>query len=391
MANAVNSGSQVGYCGNVHPAVTVDQLIANVHRHTVAVKALLNTDGAMPFGIWVSASALRELQSLKHIERLAKELNDAGLIPFTVNGFPFGDFHQSVVKQSVYLPDWTDRSRLDYTLDLANLHHRLLPPDSVSTISTLPLGWPRQRNDPQGTTSVEFMQRCAENLTTCAIELKRRFEQTGRKHLVCIEPEPGCILDCCGDVVDFFDRYFSPRDADTVRNHIGICHDICHSAVMFESQSEAIAAYTQAEIQVGKIQVSSAVEVNFFDVERSEIEEALRKLRALNEPKYLHQTSIEHEDGSRDFYTDLSDALASNPGEGIWRVHFHVPIFLERETTQSCISQCLDAIKANNLEVYHFEIETYAWPVLPDGIFTGSLNEGIAKEIRWFEKLTAGK
>jgi len=382
---------QIGYCGNVHPAVSVDQLIENLQQHTVAVKRLLGTNQPLPFGIWTSATALEQLQSSQSLQRLKDTLTQNQLIPFTVNGFPYGDFHQSVVKRSVYSPNWTSPKRLEYTLQLADLHHELLPPGAVSTISTLPLGWPADDWTKKGSMPDEYYERCAENLAACATELDQRFQQTGRRHLICIEPEPGCVLDCCGDIVQFFERFLFPIDQSLIQNHIGVCHDVCHSAVIFESQREAISAYSDAGIQVGKVQVSSAVEVDFDKLDTEGKMEARKQLNNFTEPKYLHQTSVQHKDGHRDFFFDLPNALAADIDTGVWRVHFHVPIFYNGSdvigTTQHCIGECLDAIDKHEVAVNHFEVETYAWPVLPKGIFSGSLNEGIAKEIRWIENL----
>lgn len=380
----------IGYCGNVHSAVSVDQLIENLEQHTALVSKLLAMDEPMPFGIWASAKALEQLQDAQSLLRLKNVLNQNQLVPFTVNGFPFGDFHQRVVKQSVYSPDWSTSQRLAYTLQLADLHHELLPSAAVSTISTLPLGWPsrqwRDRSPPD-----EYLQRCAENLTTCATELDRRYQQTGRRHVICVEPEPGCVLDCCGDVVKFFERYLFPGSESLVQDHIGVCHDICHSAVMFESQAEAIGAYANAGIQVAKVQVSSAVEVDFDRLDKEVKKEARKQLRLFSEPKYLHQTSVQYADGERAFFVDLPDALAAENDTGMWRVHFHVPIFYEGSqmigTTQTCIGDCLKAMAEHHVDTNHFEVETYAWPVLPEAIFSGSLHEGIAKEIRWFKNL----
>jgi sugar phosphate isomerase/epimerase len=390
-SNTLKKNPEIGYCGNVHPAISVDQLMANLQQHTAEVKRLIGADGRMPFGIWVSATALEQLQSRESLLRLKATLEQNQLVPFTINGFPFGDFHQAVVKRSVYLPDWTSSQRLDYTLRLADLHHELLPPDAVSTISTLPLGWPADEWADKASPPEGFFKRCAENLITCARELDRRYQQTGRRHIVCIEPEPGCVLDCCGDVVNFFERYLFSSNQTVVRKHIGVCHDICHSAVMFESQDEAIAAYANAGIQVGKIQVSSAVEVDFDRLDVAGRKEAREQLSGFNEPKYLHQTSVQDASGKREFFVDLPEALAADINTGVWRVHFHVPIFYQGSgligTTQPCIGQCLEAMRKHNVDAPHFEVETYAWPVLPKGIFAGTLTEGIAEEIRWFKNL----
>ena len=63
-----------------------------------------------------------------------------------------------------------------------------------------------------------------------------------------------------------------------------------------------------------------------------------------------------------------------------------MPIFLDRfgliETTQDQIGQCLRAIKPDD-DVLHFEVETYAWDVLPKELRTDDLAEGIAREILW--------
>jgi uncharacterized protein YhbP (UPF0306 family) len=71
---------------------------------------------------------------------------------------------------------------------------------------------------------------------------------------------------------------------------------------------------------------------------------------------------------------------------GEWRVHFHVPLYLERfglvETTQQTVLECLAAVRRFP-GVSHFEAETYAWSVLPDELQVDELALGIADELRW--------
>ena len=40
------------------------------------------------------------------------DLRDTDTYVFTLNGFPYGAFHATRVKEHVYLPDWRDRRRL---------------------------------------------------------------------------------------------------------------------------------------------------------------------------------------------------------------------------------------------------------------------------------------
>src|SRR5690606_39102934 len=119
-----------------------------------------------------------------------------------------------------------------------------------------------------------------------------------------------------------------------------VCHDVCHSAVMFEPQAEAIDAYRRAGITVGKVQVSSAVRAPEMTPEARE------QLSRFDEPRYLHQTCVRRSpDAEPTFYEDLPQALASEPDGGEWRVHFHVPVYLESfghlETSRADILECL--------------------------------------------------
>lgn len=406
---------QIGYCGNVHPALTVDQVLDNVQSHAATVRRLCYPDQNLPFGIWISKTALDQLRGKDNVRRLSDALQQHHVTPFTINGFPFGDFHQPVVKRTVYQPDWSTDERLKYTLELAELHDQLLPSGQLSTISTLPLGWPRkngvaisysQKSLPlHQKADRDFLTNCASQLRSCALALDELKVRTGRQCMICIEPEPGCVLDTAADVCEFFREYLlSGNDAQTMRTHIGVCHDICHSAVMFEGQSNAIEAYASNGIAVGKVQVSSAVEANFENLTATEKIESLRTLAEFSEPKYLHQTCIKL-DGDTTFFPDLAEAIAAHPNpDGVWRIHFHVPVFASSlggiGTTQTSIAECVQALQSQTGDgpqqkrfvfPQHFEIETYAWNVLPTAHRSRELTDDIAEEISWFKDLVQSR
>ncbi len=67
----------------------------------------------------------------------------------------------------------------------------------------------------------------------------------------------------------------------------------------------------------------------------------------------------------------------------IWRVHFHVPVDIDRlgplGTTRA---ELVRAVAALDRLAYrpHLEVETYTWPVLPTGT-PGDLNAGLAREL----------
>ena len=326
--------SMIGYCTNVHPGVTLDQIKQNLERESLKVKQIVFPDQPMGIGLWLSSTATDQLIDTNERANFRDWLHQRQLVPYTVNAFPAGDFHQKVVKQDVYRPTWAKRSRFEYTRRVATILADLLPAGTQGTISTLPLGWPsmiRRSDDSPG--SKTFLQTCSQNLlklTTVLAEL----EESHDVHLrLCIEPEPGCILDTCDDVVQYFDRYlFHSNQTDSslhrAQRHLGVCHDICHSAVMFEPQAFALDQYVKAGITIGKVQVSSAIEVDFDSLDNSTAVETLIQLAAFVEPRYLHQTSVQVY-GSTFAFADLPLAMHSIGLEkpaGKWRVHFHVPI-----------------------------------------------------------------
>ena len=396
---------KVGYCTNVHAGTSLDAVNQNLLTHSVQVREqLLESDSdqslPLPVGLWLSNQAAMELGQTELL-RWRDWLAETHLLPYTFNGFPYSDFHQPVVKHDVYLPTWAEQSRLDYTVKLAHVLDNILPANELGTISTLPLAWP-QANETAGLTGPletqtdSFLVASAKQLKQLATELDRILQTNGRLIKVGIEPEPGCVLDSADDVVKFFQRYlFDDLDAERVRRHIGVCHDVCHSAVMFESQQTAIDAYRHAGIDICKVQVSSAIE---GVLDGHEDKATWAALQGFAEPKYLHQTNLRATDNkSTEFYEDLHLAIEqhaeSDSFRGQIRVHFHVPIFMQTlgvlNTTQREIAEFLTALRKTPADVQqettmpHFEVETYAWNVMPQQYQQSSLASGIAEEIRW--------
>jgi hypothetical protein len=168
---------------------------------------------------------------------------------------------------------------------------------------------------------------------------------------------------------------------------------------MFEEQDEAISRYRSAGIGIGKVQVSSAMVLPLDRIEPGDRADAIDQIRGFAEDRYLHQTVVRRTlDESPVFYDDLPNALRSIDGAtavcGEWRVHFHVPIYLERfgslETSRPQIQQCLEAVR-DLPELHHFEVETYAWSVLPEALRQSNLADGIAEELKWFHDRCTGE
>ena len=383
---------QIGYCTNVHANANLQRTRENLAEYAVAVKEIFAPNSPMGIGLWLSAQAANELlEDATSVSHFGESLRNQGLVPFTFNGFPYGDFHQRVVKHRVYQPTWADSDRLAYTLNLVKIMDGLLPAGKEGSISTLPIAWP------EPTMTEQHWSAITSNLIELSESLARFESESGRLIHVCLEPEPGCLLQRSQDVIEFFENRLLSQPAaneDHVRRYLRVCHDICHAVVMFESQADVWSAYKSAGISVGKVQVSSAIRVCFDELSDDERRQALAQLASFAEDRYLHQTMVrESLDAEPEFFEDLPLALKSLDGRvperGEWRVHFHVPIYLDSfghlKASRGAVIECLEAAKGAP-EVTHFEVETYAWGVLPDALRTPSLANGIAEEMNWFRK-----
>lgn len=380
---------RMGYCTNVHAGASWQQTRDNLQQHALAVRALVSPNAPMGIGLWLSAKSAQSLVEEDRVAAFAQWLAENQLLPFTMNGFPYGDFHQAEVKYKVYEPTWWQPERLAYTQMLVDILHQLLPQGEEGSISTLPIAWGHPRP------STDDLSAAGRQLKQLAEYLATHEESTGRLIHVCLEPEPGCVFDTTDGAIDFFRTHLlDDADAERVRRYIRICHDVCHSAVMFEPQADVFTKLAAEGIEVGKIQFSAAVMIDFDALQPEERATAWQQLSAFNERRYLHQTSVRETSGETHFHVDLSDALAAHPqaalASGEWRVHFHVPVYLAEFgklcTSQADIVAALSAARKHS-RVAHFEVETYAWNVLPDELQQPSLAQGIAAELRWFGDL----
>jgi hypothetical protein len=265
---------------------------------------------------------------------------------FTVNGFPYGRFHGTRVKESVYRPDWSGRERLDYTVRLASILAALLPDDVSGSISTVPVGYGKAL--PPGAVA---------NLLEASSRLSELAAHTGRAVWLALEPEPDCLLERADEVVAFF-RLLREENGGVPPEFLGVCLDTCHHAVNFERPGDVLAGFERAGIPVPKIQLSAALRV-------AEGAPAKELLEPFAEEVYLHQTRVRTASGLL-HYPDLPAALGAAPS-GEWRTHFHVPLNARYAGGLTTTADLLDRdfLAAAATPGRHLEIETYTFDRLP--------------------------
>ncbi len=386
----------LGYCTNVHPGRTLDEVKSQLERHAVAVKRQVCPGEPLGVGLWFSADVANELDPAVvgngPAWDLKRWLEGRGLACFTLNGFPYGHFHGDVVKHAVYAPNWTDPQRRDYTLALIRILDALLPAGKAGSISTLPIGWT------DTITNLDDPDAWIDPLLDVVDALAQLEAETGRLIHLNLEPEPGCYVE---DTITLdtaiHDLEVASDRHDDLRRYLRVCLDVCHAAVMFEPADHLLKWCRRTGYRVGKVQLSSAVRIRFEERERNDdlLQQRWEELERLAEPRYLHQTTWGHPSRHRRhaFFGDLREAIdahedLTHPDE--WRVHFHVPIHLESldllGTTQGEIIKLLRAIRPSD-GIEHFEVETYAWDVLPEEHRPAELADGIAAELQWVRSL----
>jgi hypothetical protein len=387
-------GSHLSYCTNIHPGESWDEIRANLGRHVPEVRRRVCPEAPFGLGLRLSCAAARELCRPGAMAEFAEFLRRESLYVFTINGFPYGPFHGRRVKEGVYLPDWRDEERLEYTNLLADLLAQWVPPGiaSAGSISTVPGAF---RSAAPGAADAA---RIAELLVRHAAHLVDVERRTGRRIVLALEPEPCCMLETIAEAVVFFREHLhSPAAAGrlatltgldhaaaraALRDHLGVCLDLCHAAVEFEDPARCLHELEQAGIAVAKIQVTAGLRLPRVTAESA------AALRRLEDTVYLHQV-VERSAGGLRRFEDLDAALASEAwrrGDCEWRVHFHVPVFLEAldgfASTQAFVREAL-ALHRQRSRSPHLEVETYTWSVLPEHHRAAPVEAAIARELDW--------
>ena len=361
----------LAYCTNVHPAETLDGVLAQLRDHCEPVRRRLGRD-RLGIGLWLAKDAAHALVTDPSALRgLRTELDRRGLEVVTLNGFPYEGFGAEEVKYRVYKPDWADPERLAHTTDLARVLAGLLPDDvTEGSISTLPLAWRTAYDGERAASAMTALGTLAERLDALA-------ELTGRSIRVGLEPEPGCTVETTADAI-------APLSA-IGHDRIGICVDTCHLATSFEDPHTALDALTEARVPVVKSQLSAALHA-----EHPHLPEVREALAAFDEPRFLHQTRTATAAGLRGT-DDLGEALKGDtlPDASPWRAHFHVPL---HAAPAAPLTSTLPVLKSALTRLVggphpltrHLEVETYTWQALPPELrprARAQLADGIAAEL----------
>ncbi len=378
----LNHGIHLGYCTNIHRGETWEETWQKLEQHTMEVRRrVLPLDKPYGIGLRLGERAAVELSgSASRLLDFQRWLERNNSYVFTINGFPYGAFHGTRVKEQVFKPDWSERERLDYTCLLFDILAKLLPEGMSGSVSTLPGS---HKTFGVGGEEIVSMFR---HLRSCREHIERVSVDTGHDLHLGMEPEPLGLFETTGEAIKFFGLYLDeyPEDRDFLR-YVGINYDTCHLAIEYEDAGESLTRLVDHGMRVSKLHFSNALRLRPNP-------ENLARLAAYQEPVYFHQVIAREGDLPLRRFADLDQALEHAekfPGEvgDEWRVHFHIPLHARPADgfgdTSDHLLGAMDWLARNPGQCQHIEMETYTWEVLPEVMRSASVEDQLVKEYEW--------
>jgi hypothetical protein len=382
-AMKLKHGLHLAYCTNIHRGETWTDTLASLKKFALAVRKKVCPHAPFAIGLRLSHQAAMALSKRKTLLEFRRWLEKNSCYVFTLNGFPYGQFHGARVKEQVYAPDWTSPARLAYTNLLFDLLAQLLPAGIEGSVSTVPGSFK------EFISSREQEMEIRKNIFRCVEHIARISEKSKRRLHLGLEPEPLGLLENSAETISFFEQLRSKHTNDSrLDEHLGVNYDCCHFAIEFEEPQNSITALQNAGINISKIHLSSALKTKAT-------KEAREALKHFAEDVYLHQVIARGADGQLKYFRDLPNALASeDPPSAVrspqleeWRIHFHVPLHAPAappfENTSDHLLGVLDLLAENPKLCSHLEMETYTWEVLPAELKSQGVVEQLASEYDW--------
>lgn len=376
----IKEGIHLAYCTNIHRGEGWKETFQGLKEYSLKVKDKVSNTDPFAIGLRLGYKAAIELseEGSGRLDEFIQWLDVNNCYVFTINGFPYGQFHGARVKEQVYRPDWTSNSRLQYTNLLFNILSKILPDGISGSVSTLPGSFKEfiANEDEQSEMIVN-------NLGRCGHYINQLCEKTGKDLHLGLEPEPLGWFENTPETISFFERFRSVH-GDNFDSVIGVNYDTCHLAIEYEDAIDSLSLFSKNNIRISKFHLSSALKLKPNQV-------AIDTLKAYQEDVYLHQVIGKLNNGRIMRYKDLPDAINDFDPDlndySEWRVHFHIPLHASPggifDDTRDHITDTLKVLAADPEICQHIEMETYTWEVLPKSMQSNNVVEQLSLEYEW--------
>lgn len=376
----LSHGLHLAYCTNIHRGETWPEIHEALRRHVLAVRDRVSPGKPYAIGLRLSDVASRELAQPEALDAFRRWLDAENCYVFTINGFPYGQFHGTRVKEQVFQPDWSTEARVDYTWRLFEILAAILPKGMEGSVSTVPGSHKELIVSPDQPAAIR------QNFWRAVDRIEELSERTGKTLHLGIEPEPLGWIEDTDEALQFFIDMAAERPGQEkkLQRYLGVNYDTCHFAVEYEDAMRSLDCFHAAGIRISKLHLSSALKVK-------PTVDSLAALGAFADDTYFHQTIARRSDGELVRYRDLPEALAhagaAQEMEDEWRIHFHVPLHAAPtpvfDTTADHLRDALDWLAMHPDSCSHLEMETYTWEVMPAALKQRSVVDQLAEEYQW--------
>ena len=376
----IKEGIHLAYCTNIHRGEGWEETFQGLKEYSLKVKDKVSNTDPFAIGLRLGYKAAIELseEGSGRLDEFIQWLDVNNCYVFTINGFPYGQFHGARVKEQVYRPDWTSNSRLEYTNLLFNILSKILPDGISGSVSTLPGSFKEFIAN-----EYEQSEMIVNNLGRCGHYINQLCEKTGKDLHLGLEPEPLGWFENTSETISFFERFRSVH-GDSFDSVVGVNYDTCHLAIEYEDAIDSLSLFSKNNIRISKFHLSSALKLKPNQV-------AIDTLKAYQEDVYLHQVIGKLNNGRIMRYKDLPDAINEFDPDlndySEWRVHFHIPLHASPggifDDTRDHITDTLKVLAADPEICQHIEMETYTWEVLPKSMQSNNVVEQLSLEYEW--------
>ena len=397
----LGAAAHLTYCTNIHPGETWDEVRANLERHLPAGEAR-GSAPTRPFGVGLRLSAVAARDARPSPARWRSSRTSCAaqrLYVFTINGFPYGPFH-GTRGEGGRLPAGLARR------GAARVHEPARRPAGAAAA-----GRRRTRRQHQhgarGLSSAARGHRggrgarspsscCATRPTWCQLERApggASCSRSSRSPAACSRPStrPCAFFRAApafGGGGGAPRRTHRPRRGRRGRRRCGAISASASTSATPRSSSriprQCLRALAAAGIRIAKMQVTAGLRIPRVD-RRDGRRAASARRRRLPAPGGRAQRG--RPAPLRRPRRRARIAAAWRQRDSEWRVHFHVPVFLEAlerlRHHAGVRPRGAGPAPAAQAVSPHLEVETYTWSVLPrNASAVRPVEEAIARELR---------
>lgn len=366
---------QIAHAGVIRPVTSFADVQSTIHDSLAPINRAINDES--PAGVSVRLSQAALTDPAMSAETLRAELDQHALALLGLSAVSISGGK----KDQVHTPDWRTEERLEFMFPATNLAAQFATPEREIGVTTNALsyrGW--MDLDMPGNWAALTL-----NVVRMVQHLATIHDRSGVLVHIDLEAEPGSVLRDSADIVRFYSSWLLTRGsamlsdrmqvtngsaAETILRHVRIALDTAHAAVVWDDAASSLDAFAAHGIRIGRLQVSSALEVD-VPVDATSQQELVEHLQALQSPTLLQQVVAARDGEIVQRFDDLGEAMAviGDAGGQTWRIHTHAPLLADRYgiygSTMADTAAWLREISARNLDVGMIELRSANWDVVP--------------------------